>query len=864
MLSVRALYQKGGPNQRAAEQVNALVGRISSGETQPFHGMRLTKHGERRIEKCVKYDLTDRARLITIIDGGLCLLCFAGTHPDAEVWIERNRGLKVMIDQTGEVRVIETVRSSSDSDPGVRLTGKSDLAKGMLYERIPEALFDRLVDGLPRGLIRLLESFESIVEEEQIFDLVCQIEGREIQRDAVFDTFTLLRQGALDAAVQRVRQYLGELEPVANVDEDELATFKDGKALASMPTDSPQYQQLFEHFMRTADYREWMLFLHPDQEAVAYRDFTGSAKLSGVSGSGKTCIVVKRAVFLAEKYPDQRVLVLTLNRPLAKLISELVLACTPNDVSQRIDVEPFFHVCQRLLMEFEPGSEKLYDDRTWKSHEHIDEIWREFYRCELRHRGAEKLQSVHDSLLSRGVEAESYIRDEFDWIRSAVAASSRQEYLEIARKGRAYPIDRERRGDLLEGLSEWERKMRFVGVTDYLGIATALYAYIERIRPEYTCILVDESQDFGTTELRIIRRLVTEGPDDLFLTGDAAQHVSVKHQSLKQAGINIPPAYSLSIRKNYRNTRSILKTANQMVENHLSEEMLENEDFELLNPEYAELEGAPVLCLRAKDVAQELAAGLSYARELVSASQTAKCCVVICGWSLYETQKFGKQQSLPVLDGTVSLESGDIFLSDLEQTKGFEFDAVIIVNLNNDVLPNRMLPEKEQFRDLSRLFVAMTRAKTELALSWSSEKSEFLENISDHVLEGGWDEQVSLESMVEVGLPPRLDDLRSENIPMCDLGEMTGEQFLYTAHAVGLSPELVAKLRENITGRKRTEKQHGGENVTTHWQNIGAALHDTLRLPASRRIFGRVVVREFHDMARQIGLIGKNEGLRLD
>jgi len=77
---IRALFKRGGPYQRAARTAEAVVGRITNGEPDPFKGIAFTKHGEKRIPKCRKYDLSGRCRLITVVDNGVCVLCFVGTH----------------------------------------------------------------------------------------------------------------------------------------------------------------------------------------------------------------------------------------------------------------------------------------------------------------------------------------------------------------------------------------------------------------------------------------------------------------------------------------------------------------------------------------------------------------------------------------------------------------------------------------------------------------------------------------------------------------------------------------------------------------------------------------------------------------
>jgi hypothetical protein len=147
-------------------------------------------------------------------------------------------------------------------------------------------------------------------------------------------------------------------------------------------------------------------------------------------------------------------------------------------------------------------------------------------------------------------DAERYISEEFDWIRSALRQDKRFEYISIMRQGRGYKIAEQHRPAILEGLAGWERKMSAVGVIDYMGLVTALTKYVDRIVPRYRCILIDEAQDFGSVELSILRRLAKPDKNDLFLCGDAAQHVLPKHQSFEAAGIEVKGS-SFRIRRNY-------------------------------------------------------------------------------------------------------------------------------------------------------------------------------------------------------------------------------------------------------------------------------------------------------------------------
>lgn len=50
-----------------------------------------TKKGEARVDKCIKYDLGNGYRLITILCKDHLFIPFAGTHDKADLWLEHNR-----------------------------------------------------------------------------------------------------------------------------------------------------------------------------------------------------------------------------------------------------------------------------------------------------------------------------------------------------------------------------------------------------------------------------------------------------------------------------------------------------------------------------------------------------------------------------------------------------------------------------------------------------------------------------------------------------------------------------------------------------------------------------------------------------
>ena len=837
-------------HRRAVETIDALFGRLSIDE-DPLFGLKVTNWGESRIDNCVKYDLQGRARLVTVQKNNWVVLVYVGDHDDCDKWLDKNRGLTFSFHQEEGFR---TTFVTSNATTSVIEADFPASGLGDLFARLPDDIYDELTAGIPNSRRRTIEKLDAAVSDSELKAAIGVIVDEE-QRKALFDVFVLLRQHRIEAAIERAALYLKRTQPLVDVSAVELEAAPDNDHVRKVPADSMSFAEMVKTLTAASSYKDWMTFLHPEQEKVVLEDHDGPAKLLGVSGSGKTCVVVRRAVRLAETYEDDEVLILTLNPALAALIDTLVTDCTPVHVRPRIKTRTMFDVCKSLLLQFEPSQRNTLDPVTWRGREHIDEIWQEYYRCELNNYDARVFQPVHDSLLIRGWNPERYLREEVDWLRSALWPFDRDEYLDTQktkRKGRALPLAESFRRAVLAGAEGWDQKMRDIGAIDLLGLVERLSKHMGRIRPQYRCVILDEGQDFGTTELSIVRRLVAKGPNDLFIAGDAAQAVSTKHQSLTAADIDVPRERARRLSLNYRNSVDVLQAAYAILKNNLSEEMLDREDFQILDPELSSFRGNVPLILAGDDVEDELAWAIQHLKnESGREGEEWRGCIAVCGFSLHELQQYGRTVNLPVLDGTVQLNDGPIFLSDLEQTKGFEFNAMCIVNCSDGTLPDSAAPVDEQHRDLARFYVAMTRARTDLILSWSgTAPSPFLKNAEEHFYPSAWNDLVVGDKPKSVPKLKRLESLREEGIHLKDIGKMTGEEFLFTPHALGLSAELIARIRELIDGRGLRRG-----NTSIKWSRMRQAMNQAHRDPRTRAIWGPEVHSQLLRLGERVGLI---------
>src|SRR5690606_15724078 len=94
---------------------------------------------------------------------------------------------------------------------------------------------------------------------------------------------------------------------------------------------------------------------------------------------------------------------------------------------------------------------------------------------------------------------------------------------------------------------------------DYADVIREARLLIEagNVPLRYAAVVADEVQDFSEAALRLLRALVPEGANDLFLVGDAHQRIYGHRPSLSRCGIHVRGLRSRRLRLNYRTTQRI-------------------------------------------------------------------------------------------------------------------------------------------------------------------------------------------------------------------------------------------------------------------------------------------------------------------
>lgn len=763
MLSLR---QSSGAHQRAFDEACRIIEALRLGVDV---SNKITKWGESRIPHCVKYDISnDHHRLVTVQTDSFIYLLFVGKHEDVERWLDRNRGLKITASKgSKEIRVTHVTESEPSQWREVPQQDFTNLTEANVpyLKRIPGfGLTEFIVQPfLANQLLRLdenssdgdIETLLSFVAEQEpeignlLFDLVCEV-----------------RAGNVDAAVGRLEQYKGDAKAVEEDKQLESEAVNDTinsdriKLLGKM-TDV-ELKRLFS----PDAFLEWILFPHPEQERIATKTYSRPVVLTGVSGSGKTCVLVHRARHLAKLYSGERIGLLTLNRSLSRLLQNLVSErCTEQERSN-IVVMAFYDYLALLVEHFGPDEYLGHLKRLAESHEHrapiqqaIGQVDRKKFAREFDPLSGEELDDTWNLFLNQAhvrtglsyfadhlftyqtsIDPDQYLREEFSLIRSAMATQSREtEYLEMEREGRAIAFPAKIRKLTLELLLVWEEVMLSGGVLDELSLTAALLPSRTKLRElpahlRFRSLLIDEFQDFSTLDLALLRQIPTASENGFFVAGDPVQRVLVKSLRMGAVGLDIISAERERITKNYRNSRQILLAASKLANKFGELARKQNEEIELLDPELAVRETAPPFAVEVEQ-GRELERAWQLACECLSAKTAVPWSINIATASpsviSVEAILASKPANLDVkaarISGDYTRSKDTLTVGTVSDVKGFEFTVIIILGCGREQLPVPGRCKDEAWRDALRLYVAMTRGRDQVHLIYSGEPSELLD-----------------------------------------------------------------------------------------------------------------------------------------
>lgn len=270
----------------------------------------------------------------------------------------------------------------------------------------------------------------------------------------------------------------------------------------------------------------------------------------------------------------------------------------------------------------------------------------------------------------------------------------------------------------------------------------------EAILPKYDAVLIDEGQDFEPDWLRLVSLLINEDTQSLLLVEDRAQTIYKRMRSYVQdTGLSFR-GRSKVLSINYRNTAQIVQFAWEFYRKYsMFKDKVVNREIEgeIIAPQSTKRKGPKPGIVRAKSFYDEMKIVARQIQKLHEEKKVPLQEMLI----LYRVKRNLQYPIIEIIKRTLKdhkidyywiaeneqskrsfeKEDGKVKISTIDSSKGLDYQAVFIVNVDSMPFPL----EDDEEREVSLLYIGMTRAKEYLCLSYSG-KSKFTKYL-DEVLE---------------------------------------------------------------------------------------------------------------------------------
>ena len=650
--------------------------------------------------RSVRIDRAYRGIVLHPGQDNVYILLWVDHHDKAYRWAE-NKVARIH-PETGAIQVMEIQKGSEVQ--GSSVTDQEPV----------NGLFSNLRD---RQLIRLgippeqLSMVRHVITEEDLD----RIESK-LPAEAAEALYML-------AAGYDYEQTLRELERTdteTRVDTSDFATALtnlDSKRRFMVVEDELELQAMFN-----APLEKWRVFLHPTQRSLVERDWNGPVRVLGGAGTGKTVVAMHRAKWLAGRLPKDgfnRILFTTFTRNLAADLKEnLEKICSAEEL-RRIDVINL----DKWVSDFLKGQGYNY---TIDYGQRTKELW-------------EQALSLAPTELNL---PEIFYRKEWEEIIQPQEIRSLKAYLKASRTGRGVRLNRKARKAIWPVFEEYQVLLdehRLREADDAMRDARIILEKKGNILP-YSSIIVDEAQDMGAQAFKLLRQMVPEGKNDLFIVGDAHQRIYRHRVVLGRCGINIM-GRGRRLKINYRTTEENRKWAVALLKGVKVDDLDGGTDDQ--KGYKSLLHGVEPMIRGFSSFNEETEFIIQFLKDLQEkdAALLRDTCLVARTNKLVEEYKnaisaFGIQCYLIRRSQPEDRNRPGLRIATMHRVKGLEFDRVIIAGVKKGVVPletsgitwESELERKEiETKERALLYVAATRAKKEVLITYFGEKSSFIE-----------------------------------------------------------------------------------------------------------------------------------------
>lgn len=308
-------------------------------------------------------------------------------------------------------------------------------------------------------------------------------------------------------------------------------------------------------------------------------------------------------------------------------------------------------------------------------------------------------------------------------------------YQEVPRLGRKNRLGAKQRKKLWPVFVRAKQLIEAQGFFTWPSIFAKVTAYFsQQADKPFTHTVIDEAQDLGVPELRMLAAITPGGPDTLFFAGDLGQRIFQEPFSWKALGVDIR-GRSRTLKVNYRTSHQIRQAADRLLPKIVQDVDGNEQDrrgtvsvFNGPDPEIQIFADADREIQGVADwIKQSVTDGIAPAEIGIFVRSNdqlamARAAVKAAGHMQLE------------LSERLEQPQGRIAIGAMHLAKGLEYKAVAVMACDDDVLPLQKRietvadeSELDEVHDTERnlFYVACTRARDRLLVSGVKPASEF-------------------------------------------------------------------------------------------------------------------------------------------
>lgn len=460
----------------------------------------------------------------------------------------------------------------------------------------------------------------------------------------------------------------------------------------------------------------WRIYLHPTQRALADAHYRGPARVTGGPGTGKTVVVLHRARRLAERGAG-KILVTTFTANLA--------ATMEDDFDVLVDGE-----WSRANIHF-VNIDRFANQVVSSEHGRLTVL------------GSDEQTALWTDIadrLSIGLSP-AFLADEWRQVVLAQHIASLTEYQGAKRPGRGKRLGPQQKIRAWHAMAAFESELAASRRWTHETIAReAARLLAETPDKPYRHILVDEAQDLSPDQWRLLRAAAPPAPDDLFLAGDTHQRIYDNRVTLREVGVSIT-GRSRRLPINYRTTAEILGWSLALLRGEHVDDMMDGLDS--IAGCRSDVHGRAPKATGFGSTAAELAAIAETVKQWVAQGIAPEeiGIAVRAAWFGRKIEKVLRSAGLPATLLDRHRHISGIAVATMHRMKGLEFRCLIAAGVGAGQVPEPAAvtaadeDEHKHALDMQRerclLFVACTRAREQLVVTWHGKLSEFLAHLSD-------------------------------------------------------------------------------------------------------------------------------------